>query len=78
MDDSFGRGANQAVSMHMGHDVVTDLLFLGGHGLVVDVLHMGLELVNLRLGDGKPQLHLRLGQGHPQLAPKGVAGVVGK
>ena len=69
VDDALGPGTLEAVGVNVAHHVVAAFLFPGGGILVVDVLPVGLQLLNLLLGDGKALLLFRLGQGDPQLAP---------
>ncbi|MPM56874.1 hypothetical protein SDC9_103690 [bioreactor metagenome] len=71
VQDGHGAGAQSAVSVNMRHDVMAQLLFLLRGDIVVNVVQMGLQLVNLYLADGQAKLHLRSGQGHPKPAPGG-------
>ena len=54
----------------MAHDVVADQLLAGNGDIVVDVVHMGFQLLHHFGGDvGQALLHLCAGQRHPQTAP---------
>ena len=78
MDDALGVRASHAVGIDVRHDVVADLLFLGGDDVVINIVHVRAELLDLFAGDGQAQLHLGLGQRDPKPAPGAVARVVGK
>ena len=70
MDDALGFRALHPVSVHMRHHVVAHLLFLFARHIVVDVVHMGFQLLHHFGGDvGQALLHLCAGQRHPQAAP---------
>ena len=69
MDDSFGFGALEAVSVHMAHDIVTDQLFPGHRILIVDVVQVGSQLVQLLLGNIQALIFLSLGQCQPEPPP---------
>ena len=69
MDDTLSFRTLDAVGIHMGHHVMAHLaLPLPGH-IIVDLLSVGLELLDLLVRDRKPQLFLCLRQCDPQLPP---------
>ena len=70
VDDAGGLGALLAVSVDVAHHVVADQFFPRGGHLIVDVVHVGLQLGHHGGGDVvQALLHLGPGQGHPQPAP---------
>ena len=70
MDDACRLGALLAVGVDMAHDVVADQLLAGNGDIVVDIVHMGFQLLHHFGGDvGQALLHLCAGQRHPQTAP---------
>ena len=77
VDDALGVRALLAVGVDVGHHVVAHFLFPGGGHVVVDIVRMRLQLSNLFVGDGQPQLLLGLGQRDPQPAP-GAELIVGR
>ena len=69
MDDGLCLGTLHSVGVYMGHYVVAHQFFpLPGH-LVINILLMGLHLVNLFLCDPQPQLFFCLCQGDPKPSP---------
>ena len=71
VDNGHRAGAEVAIGMDMGHDVVPQLPLIPGRGGVVDFILVRLHLVDLGLCDGQPQLHLCPGQRDPQPPPSG-------
>ena len=69
MDDALCLRTLAAVCVYVGHDVVAYLFLTGLCHVVVDVVLMGLQFVDLLLGDGQSQLLLGFSQGDPQLSP---------
>ena len=69
VDDRPGLGAQVAVGMDVGHHVVPQLPLVTRGRREVDVVHVGLELVDLLPGDRQAQFGLGLGQRHPQPPP---------
>ena len=69
VDNGLGVGTLLAIGVDVAHHVVAHQLLPGFRHVVVDVVGMGLQLVDLLLGDRKAQLPLRLGQGDPELPP---------
>ena len=69
VDDARRRGGRQAISIHMGHDIVADLLLPLLRGGVVDIGDVGFQLRHLLRRDGQAQIMLRPGQLHPQPPP---------
>jgi len=70
VDDRPGVGTLVAVGVDVGHHVVAQLAFVAGRSLEVHVVHMGLQLVDLALGNRQAQLGLRLGQRNPEPPPR--------
>ena len=70
VDDPLGGRALLSVGVHVGHDVMADLLLPGLGDVVVDVLCMGLQLIDLFLGDVQAQFLLGFGQSDPEPAPR--------
>ena len=64
-----------SICVHMAHDIMADFLFPRFRHIIIDVFGVGLQLVNLLLGNNRPavpaqpQLLLRLRQGYPQTPP---------
>ena len=78
VDDARSLGALLAIGVHMAHHIVADHLFpLLGH-FVVDVVGVLLQLCNLLICNGQPQLLLRLSQSNPKLPPGAELHVRGK
>ena len=71
VDDGHGLRALGAVGMDVRHHVMAQALLLGLGHIVVDIVLVGLQLIDLRLGHRQAQLHLRPGQGDPEPAPGG-------
>ena len=69
MDDSFCLGTLNSVSVHMRHYIMTDFLFPCFCHIIIDVLCMGFHLIDLLLGNMKPQFFLCLCKCDPQLSP---------
>ena len=78
VDDGHRLGALGPVGVDVGHHVVAQFPLLLGGKLVVDIGDVGLQLVNLLLGNGQAQLHFGPGQGDPQPPPGGKFLVRGK
>ena len=51
MDDSFCLWTLYPICIYVGHNIVTDLFFPLFCYIIVDVIHMGFQLVDLFLGD---------------------------
>ena len=71
MDYGHGIGAQLAIGMDMGHDVMAQLFLESGRLFKVDILDMGPHFVKLFVGYIQAQLLLGLGQIYPQPAPCG-------
>ena len=69
VDDPLRRGALHPVGVDVAHHIVTDLLLPRLGDVVVDVVRVGLQLGDLRVGDREALPLLRPGQGDPQLPP---------
>ncbi len=79
VDDRLGQRALLTVGEHVRHDVVADLAFLGPGQIVVDIVHVGLQLGDhVRGHRGQAEFVLGLGQGHPATAPVGELEPLGK
>ena len=69
MDDALCLGALQAVGVDVAHHVMADELLARNGVLIVDVVHVRLQLGNLLIGVGQALLLLGLSQRDPQPAP---------
>ena len=69
MNDRLSLRTLHAISVNMGHDIVADFLFPCPGNLIIDVVLVSRQLIDLLLGDGKPQFMLCLRQSNPKLAP---------
>ncbi len=69
VDDRPRRGADIAVSVHVGHYVVAETAFILPRGIEVDVLRLALQLGNLLVGNRQAQFLLGLSQRDPQESP---------
>ena len=69
VDNSLCLRALNAVSIDMGHNVVSDELFSLGRNVIVDILGMSLQLINLLLSYIQSKLHFALCKCDPQSAP---------
>ena len=78
VDDGLRVRALLAVGVDVAHNVVADQLFPGLRHVVVHVVRVGLQLMDLLLGDVQAQLALGLRQGDPQLPPGAELIVVGE
>ena len=58
-----------AVCVYMAHDIMAHLFFPGLRHIVVDLIRMGLQLIDLFLSDAQSQLLFCLSQGNPQPSP---------
>ena len=56
MDDALGLRTLLAIGVDVGHDVVPDLFFPDSGDIVVDIVRVRPQLVELFVGNGKPQL----------------------
>ncbi|MPN18331.1 hypothetical protein SDC9_165691 [bioreactor metagenome] len=73
MDDTRGFRANQSVGVDMRHDIVPNLGFAPGDGVIVNVSGMRGKLFHLLRRHGQPERMLRAGEAHPELPPGGIA-----
>ena len=71
VDDALCLRACHTVGVHMAHHVVAANLFPLSCHVVVDIVHIGFQLLHLGLGHRQPQLMLRPGKRHPQPPPGG-------
>ena len=71
MNNAGSLGGNLAESIDMTHNVMTDFLLTCTGDLVVDVVLVGLHLIDLLLGDVETQSLLCLSQRDPQTTPGG-------
>ena len=55
----------------MGHDVVTNFFLALLRYIVIDLILMGLQLIDLFLRNRQPQFHLGPGQSDPKPPPSG-------
>ena len=84
MDNPRRLGALLPVSVYMAHHIMTHFLFPGPGHFVIDILSMGLQFVNLFLGDhrlavlGESQFLFSLRQGNPQPPPGAEFHILGK
>ena len=78
MDDALCLRTLAAVCVYVGHNIMAHLFFTGLGHIIIDIVLMGLQLVDLLLGNGKSQLHLGLSQGNPELSPGAELLVRGK
>ena len=69
VDDRPGRGADVAVGVDVGHDVVPQPPFVPLGSGKIDVVDMLPQLGDLLRRDWQPKFRLGLGQGHPQPPP---------
>ena len=69
VNDTPGGRALLAVGVDMRHHIVPYLALTRLCDLVIHLILMGAQLLELRLGDGQPQLLLGLGQSNPETAP---------
>ncbi len=69
VNDSLGLRALQTVRVYMAHHVMTNHLFSCLCLFVIDVLRMGLELINLFLCNIEAQLLLGFRKSDPKLSP---------
>ena len=69
MDDTLGLWTLYPVCIYVRHDVMADFFFTRFCHIVINVGYMLFHLIDLLLGDRKPQLHLRLRQSDPQPSP---------
>ena len=65
VDDCASVRADVAVSMDMGHDVVSEFFFVCGGGFEVDIVEMSFEFVDLRLAYWQSELMLGFGERDP-------------
>ena len=78
MDDRARLRALLAICIDMGHHIVAHHFFTCFRHLIVDVLRVGLQFVDLFLGDGKPQLFFRFRQSNPEFPPRAELFIGGK
>ena len=78
MDNPGGLGALLAVGVDVAHHVVAHQALSFLSHIVVNVILVGFQLVDLRLGHRQSQSVLRLGQGNPQLPPGAELKIVRK
>ena len=71
MNNAGSLGGNLTESIDMTHNVMTDFLLTCTSDLVVDVVLVGLHLIDLLLGDVETQSLLCLSQRDPQTTPGG-------
>ena len=71
MNDRRGSRTELRVGVDMRHDVVTQLLFVIGCFVIVDVINMLLHFLDLRVRDCESELLFALSQRDPESAPGG-------
>ena len=69
MDDGHGLGDLLAPGVDVSHDIVAQELLLLGSALVVDVVDVGLHLLDLLVGDIETKLLLGSSESDPELSP---------
>ena len=69
MNDSFGFRALLAISVHMGHNIVTDFFFAGGGDFIINVIGVSAHFLDLFVGNRKTEFLFRLSERNPQPAP---------
>ena len=65
MNDALSLGALLPIGIYMGHNIMAHFLFSRLCHLIIDIVLIGFQLVNLLLGNGKPQFFFRLRKGYP-------------
>ena len=68
MDDALCFGAEKAIGINIRHNIMADLFFALVDDVEVDVLDMGLQFVDLVLGNVQSEFLLGLGQKDPKVA----------
>ena len=69
VDDTLGLRALQTIGVDVAHDIVTHDLLPRLRVRIIHIVRMGLQLIDLLLGDIEPQLLLGLREGDPELSP---------
>jgi len=69
MDDSPGLRALYTVSVNMGHHIVPHFFLPLLCHIVIDLVLMGLQLIDLFLRNRQSQFHLCLSESDPEFSP---------
>ena len=69
MDDSLCLGTLDPVCIHVAHHIMAHFLFTGLCHIIINIVRMGLQLLNLFVRNAQAQLLLSLSQGNPQASP---------